>query len=187
LRLGSAASGASLWAAPFFIELEDYNGEYAAGKKAHPPERNAGDDQSLANQPNPDLHQGRRVGDRVRQEERSDCRAEGRPAGDGARCRPWSYPQEHGFQEIFPAIQASCIARLKSHPKRALFEPSGNRRLVPFLDRKKNAAIPAIRTPVNEEQIIEMAVYRQFLKIWPVSYVKSHYFTSVKNRHLHAA
>ena len=40
-RLGERRFGASLRAAPFFIELEDYNGEYAAGQKAHPPQRDA--------------------------------------------------------------------------------------------------------------------------------------------------
>ena len=34
-----------------------------------------------------------------------------------ARRRSGSYPQEHGRSEIFPAIQAGCVARLKSHPK----------------------------------------------------------------------
>ena len=38
-RRGARRVGASLWAAPFFIELEEYNGEYAAGQEAHPPQR----------------------------------------------------------------------------------------------------------------------------------------------------
>ena len=36
---GARHVGASLWAAPFFIELEEDNGEHAAGQEAHPPQR----------------------------------------------------------------------------------------------------------------------------------------------------
>jgi hypothetical protein len=54
------------------------------------------------------------------------------------------------------------------------------------VNRKKNAAIPAIRVFVNSASIKKMAIFRQFLKFWPLSDVKSHYFTSVKKRHLHA-
>jgi hypothetical protein len=38
--------------------------------------------------------------------------------------------------------------------------PSGDRRPVPFLDRQKNAAIPAIRGIVNAKITEKMAVYR---------------------------
>ena len=71
-------------------------------------------------------------------------------AGDCARRRPRRYPQEHGRAEIFPAVQAGCRRSAKNRSKRDIHvEPSGNRRLVPFLDCQKNAAIPAIRAAVN--------------------------------------
>jgi hypothetical protein len=47
----------------------------------------------------------------------------------------------------------------------ARFEPSGNRRLVPFLDRQKNAAIPAIRANVNAAITIKMADFRQSAEV----------------------
>jgi hypothetical protein len=40
--------------------------------------------------------------------------------------------------------------------------PSGNRRLVPFLDRQKNVAIPAIRAAVNAEIMEKMAILSHF-------------------------
>jgi hypothetical protein len=52
------------------------------------------------------------------------------------------------------------------------------------LDRKKNAAIPAIRAVVNGSVTSKMAAFRHFRKFWPLSDVKPYYFTSVKKRHL---
>jgi hypothetical protein len=44
-------------------------------------------------------------------------------------------------------------------------EPSGNRRLVPFLERQKNAAIPAIRATVNARLTSKMALSGHFFEV----------------------
>ena len=177
-------------AAPFFIELEERNGEYAAGQETHPPQRDARRRstirESAASGPSSRLSSWRLHRARRRMPPR---RLKAVQPEIAARRRSRRYPQEHGRAEDFPTVQAGCVARLKipvqNSLRRAVGKPAARFR---FWTARKNAAIPAIRATVNARTNHKNGCFPPFsTSFGPFPMSRALYFTFVKKRHLHAA